>query len=102
MPAAASHPAGPTTSRYAASKAAGDALALRLAQQLPGLQACVVQLACVVGPDPKLLRPDDDTMRILPLMRGEASKGAQASAAVVGHVWIAPAAGGGGGGTSVG
>lgn len=47
---------GPTTSRYAESKQAGDKF-VRAALRTAGLDGCICYLACCIGADPKLLNP---------------------------------------------
>ncbi|GIL63684.1 hypothetical protein Vafri_17706 [Volvox africanus] len=64
-------PPGPSASRYARSKAAGDEVVLRLAAEA-GLPGCVVMLACVVGADRRLVSGgEEDVMRIADLVRGK-------------------------------
>jgi len=60
---------GPTTSRYAASKQAGDDL-VRTALASGAASGCICFLACCVGADPKLMARECDVMRIRDLVDG--------------------------------
>lgn len=72
-PITADTPPAPAASRYAASKAAGDAAVARIAAD-GGPDACTCYLACCIGRDPKLLDAEKDVMRIAPLISGQASR----------------------------
>eukprot|EP00316_Scyphosphaera_apsteinii_P020920 CAMPEP_0119339920 /NCGR_PEP_ID=MMETSP1333-20130426/99321_1 /TAXON_ID=418940 /ORGANISM="Scyphosphaera apsteinii, Strain RCC1455" /LENGTH=345 /DNA_ID=CAMNT_0007351553 /DNA_START=213 /DNA_END=1250 /DNA_ORIENTATION=+ len=61
---------GPTTSLYAASKQAGDAL-VRAALASRHIAGCICYLACCIGADHKLLDPKRDVMRISELISGQ-------------------------------
>jgi len=62
-------PPGPAASEYAASKQAGDSVAQE-AFESGAVRGCTLFLACCIGADPKLLDPQRDVMKLLPLVRG--------------------------------
>lgn len=62
-------PVGPTTSRYAASKQAGDLL-VQAALESGDVAGSACYLACCIGADQKCVSPDRDVMRIADLISG--------------------------------
>eukprot|EP00966_Prymnesium_polylepis_P195596 4533868-Prymnesium_polylepis.1 len=64
-----STPPGPTTSRYAASKRAGDVL-VEEARAKGAVGGCTLMLACCIGADDKCLDPRRDVMRFVDLIQG--------------------------------